>query len=803
MKTSVEWLKEYSEIDVTTKELADKLTMTGSKVETIEEKGNDIKNVVIGKILEITEHPDADKLIVTKVNVGKETVQIVTGAKNVNIGDIVPVALDGAELPGGKKINKGMLRGVESQGMMCGITEIGLEVNDFPNQIEDGIMILPAEYEKHTGEDVVEILKLREDILDFEITSNRPDCLSIEGLGREVAASLGKPFKNPHQNVMTTPTVGARTCALNVDIEAPDLCYRYIARIVENVKIQESPEWMKRRLKACGIRSINNIVDITNYVMLELGGPMHAFDINSVEGKHIIVRRAKNGEAITTLDGEEKILNEEDLVIADEKKPIAIAGVMGGLNSEIEDATTTIVFESAVFNGGNIRKTAKKVGLRTEASSRYEKGLSQEQALKVINRAVELVKEIGAGDPVEAIIDCYPTKQEQKRIKLEVDKINGLLGTKISEERIIEILKTLEMEVENKEVVVPYFRQDIEYMSDLAEEVLRMYGYDKLESSFAASSENTIGQKNKKQALEDRIKMLLVDNGYQEMYAYSFISKKDYEKCNISEENSLLKNAIKVKNPLGEDFSIMRTTTLPSLLTSISTNYARKNKDVGLFEIGRTFIDTKGNIEKGEIPEEIFNISFANYGINADFYIIKNLIENILTISNIARYNIEKEEADESMHPGKTAKILIGKDVIAVFGEVHPLVLENYGVGDKVVFANLDLEKLTKYGKSNKKYSPIPKYPAVERDMAITIKEEIEVGEIEKIAIKRCKNLLESIEIFDIYRDKEKLGADKKSVAYSLKFRSGDKTLTDDEINGMMAAIISDLEKELGAELRK
>lgn len=449
-----------------------------------------------------------------------------------------------------------------------------------------------------------------------------------------------------------------------------------------------------------------------------------------------------------------------------------------------------------------LERQLKEPGLRTEASSRYEKDLPADMALRVVNRAIELVEELKAGTPVDGVIDNYPTKQEERKVKLDIYRINSLLGTEIAKDEVTKILESLELKVENDEVIVPHFRQDIENTADLAEEVLRIYGYDKLESTLINAGQSTLGQKNKKQSLEDRIKMLLVDNGYQEMYAYSFISKKDYEKCNIGEENDLLKYAIKVKNPLGEDFSIMRTTMLPSIMGSISTNFSRKNKNVGLFEIGRTFIDRKGNVEKGEIPEEIFNISFGIYGDNTDFYTIKNLVTNILEIANITRYNLERETNDVSMHPGKTAKISVGKDVITVFGEVHPAVTENYGVNEKVYFANIDLDKITKYGKSNKKYTEVPKYPAIERDLAIIIDEYIEVQNIEKIATKRCKNLLESIEIFDIYRN-EKLGENKKSVAFSLKFRSGDKTLTDDEINGMMEAIISDLEKELNAELRK
>ena len=650
MKASVEWLKEYANISIEPKELGDILTMTGSKVEAIEQKGNDIKNVVVGKILEIKKHPDADKLVVTKVNIGDEIVQIVTGADNIKENDIVPIAKDGSELPGGVKIKKGSLRGVESCGMMCSVGELGLKVEDYPGQIEHGIMILPKEYEEYIGKDIVDVLNLREDIIEFEITSNRPDCFSIEGLGRETAVSLGAPFIAPRKNLENINVEKVNEInGLKVDIEAPDLCYRYIARVVENVKIGPSPEWMQRRLRACGVRAINNIVDITNYVMLELGQPMHAFDINSIDGKHIFVRRAKQNEEIITLDGEKRTLNTENLVIADEKKPVAIAGVMGGENSEIEDTTKTVVFESAVFNGASVRLTAKSVGLRTEASSRYEKGLSAENALRAINRAVELVELIGAGKAIEKCIDVYPTKQKINEINFEPDRINALLGTNVSKEEMIKIFESLEIKVEGDKVIAPYFRPDLEQLADIAEEVLRIYGYDKLETTYV-NADTTLGVKNKKQKLEDNLRRTLVARGYSEVCTYAFINQKDLEKCNILEDNEL-NNTIKIKNKLSEDYTMMRTTTLPSMMQTIATNYTKKNKDVNLFEIARIYTDTKNNIENGEIPEELTILSLAVYGEQEDFYTVKGIIENILETANIKRYEIEKEDLDTSMHP--------------------------------------------------------------------------------------------------------------------------------------------------------
>lgn len=794
MKTSVEWLKEYSDINVDVNKLAERLTMTGSKVETIEQKGNNIKNVVVGKILEITKHPDADKLIVTKVDIGEGIIQIVTGAKNVKVGDLVPIAKDGSELPGDIKIKTGMLRGIESCGMMCAVTELGLELSDYPEQIADGIMILPEIYEKYIGKDIVEALNLREDILDFEITSNRPDCFSIEGLGRETAIALGEEFKNPHKNLEKEIETINNLEGLKVDIEAQDLCYRYVARVIKNVKIGPSPEWMKRRLNACGIRAINNIVDITNYVMLELGEPMHAFDINNVKGKHIIVRRAKPNEKITTLDEIERNLDVDNLVIADDEKPVAIAGVMGGLNSGITENTNTVVFEAAVFNRGTVRLTAKKLGLRTESSSRFEKGLSPEIAIRAANRATELAEMIGAGEAVDKQIDIYPKKETKKVIPFEPEKVNALLGMNISKDEMISILEKLEIKVQGDNLEIPYFRVDLEGTADIAEEIIRIHGYNTLNSTLI-NAESTVGLKTKTQKLQDKIKNLLVEKGFSEMYAFSFIGKKDFEKCKLDSSK-----AIKITNPLGEEYSLMRTSLMPTIMQSIATNYNKKNKNVALFEIGKIYEDEEENIKKGEIANEQTKVAFAVYGEKADFYIIKGIIENLLEISNISRYQLERENTT-NLHPGRSAKILIGKDTIASFGEVHPQVLDNYGINEKVYFGVIDIEKLGKYGKENKKYTPIPKYPAVERDIALVVDEQIEVGQIENIISKKAKNILEKAKLFDIYRS-DKLGENKKSVAYELIFRTKDRTLTDDEIKNTMEAITKELQTNLGAELR-
>ena len=774
--------------------------MTGSKVETVEQKGNDIKNVVVGKILEIKKHEDSDHLVVTQVDLGNEKVQIVTGANNIKEGDIVPIAKDGSELPGGVKIKKGLLRGVESCGMMCSVGELGLDISNYPGQIENGIMILDKKLEKDLGKDIVEVLNLKEDIIEFEITPNRPDCLSIEGLGREVSASLGKEFKNPRKNIDEKIVENKEEIeGLKVDIEAPDLCYRYIARMVKNVKIGPSPEWLTRRLNACGMRSINNIVDITNYVMLEMGQPMHAFDINSIEGKHITVRRAKNGEKITTLDKQERILDENDLVIADTKKPVAIAGVMGGLNSEIEKDTQTVVFESAVFYGGGVRKTAKKVGLRTESSARYEKGLSSENAIRAVNRAVELVELIGAGQEVEGKIDVYPTKQKINKIKLDVEKINNLLGTNIEKEEMIKILEKLDIKVENNMAIAPYFRMDLEFVADIAEEIVRFYGYDKLETTLI-KADTTLGIRNKEQKIEKTIKDMLVNNGLSEIYTYGFVSEQDLEKSNISKE--LIEKSITIINPLSDEYKLMRPTTIPSMMQILATNANKKNQNVKLFDISRNYRNLNNEVENGEVPEQENILTLGMYGDDVDFYTLKGLIENVLEAVSVNRYDIIKETKNGSYHPGRCANITVGKDIIATIGEVHPAVLENYGIEKRVYLAEVNVTKIVKYSRQNKKYVEVPKFPAVERDIAVIVDEKVEVGQIEKIITKKSKKLLESATLFDIYRN-EKIGNNKKSVAYSLIFRDKKKTLSDEEINTTMENIISELEKVLGAELRK
>ncbi len=799
MKTSIEWLKEYSDIDVSLNELSDIMTMTGSKVEGFEQIGNDIKNVVIGKILEIEKHPDADKLVVCKIDVGDEILQIVTGAKNVNIGNIIPVAKHGAELAEGLKIKKGNLRGVESCGMLCSIGELGLKKEDYKDQTEDGIMILNNKLENSLGKDAIEVLNIKEDIMEFEITSNRPDCLSIEGLGREVAVSLKKEFKNPRKNLDDIKIEDKKEIeGLKVDIQDTDLCYRYIARVVKNVKIGESPDWMKKRLKSAGIRSINNVVDITNYVMLEIGQPLHAFDINSIEGKQINVRRAKNGEKIITLDETERVLDENDLVIADINKPVAIAGVMGGINSGIEKNTETLVFESAMFYRGSVRKTAKKVGLRTESSARFEKGLSAENSLRAINRAIELVEILGIGDVVEGKIDIYPNRQKNNEVVFEYDRINNLLGTNISKQDMIDVLRKLDIKIENDIAISPYFRWDIECIEDLAEEIARFYGYDKLDSSLMVAKA-TVGVRNKEQRISNKIKGILVNSGFSEIYTYGFVSQKDLEKSNISE--SIKEYAITIKNPLSDEYKYMRPTTVPSMMQILALNINKKNENVKLFDLSRNYKNINNEIEKGEIPLQEDILTIGLYGENQDFFTLKGLIENVLENIGISKYDIIKEKENMSYHTGRCANLKIGMDIISTFGEVHPEVLQNYDIEKRVYLAEINVTKLVKYAKEIKKYTEIAKFPAATRDIALVVDETVEVGTIEKLIVKKAKKQLESIRIFDIYRN-EKLGDNKKSIAYTLTFRDKNKTMGDDEVNTIMEDIIKELQNVFSAEIR-
>lgn len=792
MKAPISWLQDYVDINVTPKELADAMTLSGSKVEGVEIQGEEISKVVVGKIIEIGKHPDADKLQVTKVDVGNEVIQVVTGAQNISIGDYIPVALSGATLPGDKKISKGKLRGIESNGMMCSINELGLSKEDYPEACEDGIFILEKGLE--LGKDIKEIFGIDEKIVEFEITSNRPDCLSIIGLGREAALTLGNPFKKPSINLKEEGDAASQYAS--VEIEAPDLCPRYAARIVKDVKIGPSPKWIKDRLKACGVRPINNIVDITNYVMLEYGQPMHAFDIEDIEERKIIVRRAKEDEVIKTLDDQERKLDNSMLVIADGKKAVAVAGVMGGANSEVRDTTKTILFESANFNATSVRLTAKKLGLRTEASGRFEKGLDVLNVKSAIDRAVELVEILGIGTVCKGTIDCFVEKPEERFLQLRVDKINALLGTDISLDEMVKILKELEFEIdEDLKVKVPSFRADVEREADIAEEIARFYGYNNIESTLLSGKAATQGKKTFKQSIEDIIKNTMIACGLSEIYTYSFTSPKVFDMINLPEE-SPLRDTVVISNPLGEDYSIMRTTTIPDMLKVISTNYNRRVEEARIFELSNVYIPDAGN----ELPLEKSVLTMGMYG-NVDFYDIKGVLEELFAKLGIKKYDFEPCKDDCAFHPGRTATLCINGKKAGVIGEIHPEVIEKFEGPQRVYLCTVDLLPLIENASLKVQYTSLPKFPAVTRDIAMLIKEDIMVKQIEEVIVQRGGKILESVKLFDVYKGKQ-VPEGMKSVAYSITFRAHDKTLTDEDVNKTMKKILDGLKTNLDADLR-
>lgn len=790
MKFPISWLNDYVDISgVSSEEFAHAMTMSGSKVEGVENAGEDIQNVVVGKILKIVKHPDADKLVICSVDVGNEVLQIVTGAKNVNEGDFVPVALHGSHLPGGVVIKKGKLRGVESCGMLCSIGELNLTLEDAPYAIEDGILILDREYP--LGTDIKEIFGLDEDVVEFEITPNRADCFSVLGIAREAAVTFDKPLK------IDTPAFHETNDKIedfaSVTVNDTKDCIRYAARVVKNVKIAPSPKWLADRLKLSGIRSINNIVDITNYVLLEYGQPMHAFDLDNVAGHKIIVRKAANGEIMTTLDEQERKLDDSMLVICDAEKSVAVAGVMGGLNSEIKDTTKTLLFESACFYGANVRLTAKKLGLRTEASSRYEKGLDPENVIGALNRACELVEMLGAGEVVSGIIDIDNSSKEPHILPFRPDYINSFLGTTISREEMVKILTAFEFKIDGDKITVPTFRMDVEGEADIAEEVARIYGYDKIESS-PLRGETTQGMKTKEQKLVNKIEEIAIAQGHYEIMTFSFVSPDVFDKINTNDEK--LKNAVVITNPLGKDCSIMRTTLIPSMMDTISYNYNQRTPQGKFFEIAKVYIPVSGE----KLPDEQKEICLGMYG-NFDFYDLKGSVESILDGLNIKNYEFEAESENTTFHPGRCANVVCGGKKIGVIGEIHPTVLKNYSVGAKAYVAALDIRTLDELANNNIQYKALPKFPAVTRDMALIADDGVTVGEIEKI-IKKCSGkILEDVKLFDVYKG-EQIESGKKSLAFSIIYRADDRTLTDDEISSVFDKTVRQLFEKTGAQLR-
>ena len=796
MKVPLNWLKDYVEIKTSPKEYADALTMTGSKVESVEIQGENISKVVVGRIITLKKHPDADKLQVSGVDIGSEVIQVVTGAQNVSVGDYIPVALHGATLPGDKKITKGKLRGIESNGMMCSIQELNITKDDYPDACENGIFIL--EDGLPLGRDIKEILGLNETVVEFEITSNRPDCLSMVGIARESAVTLGSRFSYPEISVREEAD-DACTYA-SVEINDPDLCPRYAARIIKDVEIGPSPKWMRDRLKAAGVRPINNIVDITNYVMLELGQPMHAFDLENLHGKKIIVRRAIDGEIIKTLDDQERKLDSSILIIADDSRPVAVAGVMGGANSEVTVNTRTILFESANFDGISVRLAAKKFGLRTEASSRFEKGLDVENVVKAVDRAAQLVEEIGAGKVCKGVIDCYEKIPEKIAIWLRPDKINSFLGTSISTEEMIRILKALGFGIdeENLLIGVPSFRLDVNREADVAEEIARFHGYNNIKPTLLAGKESTIGRKTLKQKIEDIIKTTMISCGLSEIYTYSFTSPKVFDKINTP-ANSEIRKAVTILNPLGEDFSIMRTTTIPSMLEVLSTNYNRRIDEARLFELSHIYIPRSLPVDK--LPEERPILTIGMYG-KADFYDLKGAVEVLLCALGIKDYEFEPEKDDPAFHPGRTAKLMFGGRRIGIIGQIHPQVMKKFGGAEETYAGVIEVEPLMAKTPTKIEYKSLPRFPVISRDIAMLVNDSVMVKQIEDVIKQNSGEILEDVRLFDVYKGKQ-VPEGMKSVAYSIIFRAEDRTLTDEDVNKVMDKILDRLKNNLKAQLRE
>lgn len=796
MNLSMKWLSDYVTLDTTVKDFCAAMTMSGSKVEVATEEGSEIKNVVVGKLLSVVPHENSDHLVVCQVDVGQEQpIQIVTGAPNVKAGDIVPVALCGAELPNGVKIKKGKLRGVESNGMLCSLGELGLTVHDFPYAIADGIFLIQEDCQ--IGQDIHEAIGLNDTSVEFEITSNRPDCLSVTGLAREAAATYHVPLN------LKKPTFqgidGNIQDELQVEIQNKEKCPRYAAGIVKNVKIAPSPRWMRERLRASGVRPINNLVDITNYVMLEYGQPMHAFDLRYVKDGKIVVRNAAEGETITTLDGVTRTLSPEMLVIADAEKPIAVAGVMGGEYSGIMEDTNTVVFESAYFEPVQVRRTAKKLGMRTDASARYEKGLDPEGCLRTLERAFELVELLGAGEPVRTHIDLDYNEKQRNRIPFDPDWINKFLGTDISREEMCDTMKMLEIEVDGDTCISPSFRIDLERPADLAEEVARIYGYNNIPSTVIKGIANA--SLTPKQKFRRTLENATVAVGCYGILTYSFISPKYFDKIALPADSSLRKTVV-ISNPLGEDTSVMRTTTLPSMLETLSLNYKNRNAAVALYEIGKEYLPTAPD----KLPEEPDRLTIGMYGDDADFFTLKGMVETILETAGLhdCTYKACGTDApfDEicALHPGRSAVIYAGETPIGYLGEVHPTVQKNYEIGTRTYVAKLLIDEMQPLAQTEITYQPLPKFPAITRDLSLVCADKVPVGDLQAAMKKAVGNILEQITLFDVYKG-EQIAAGMKSVSFSIRMRSHEGTLTDEQADAAMKRVLKAL-KEHGATLR-
>ena len=804
MNTSLSWIKMYvPDLDVTAQEYTDAMTLSGTKVEGFEELDADLDKIVIGQITKIDRHPDADKLIICQVNIGNETIQIVTGAPNVKEGDKVPVVLDGGRVagghdgkmtPGGIKIKKGKLRGVESYGMMCSIEELGSSREMYPEAPEYGIYIFPEDAK--VGESAIKALGLDDVVFEYEITSNRVDCYGVLGIAREAAATFDKKFCPPE--VKVTGNDEKASDYVKVTVQDPDLCTRYCARVVKNVKIGPSPKWMQRCLASNGIRPINNLVDITNYVMEEYGQPMHAYDLEHIEGREIVVRRAAKDEKFVTLDGQERTMDDSVLMICDGKKPVGIAGIMGGENSMITDNVHTVLFEAACFNGTNIRLSSKKIGLRTDASGKFEKGLDPNNAQAAIDRACQLMEELGAGEVVGDMVDVCNEVRLPSRVKFEPDRINALLGTSLTKEEMLGYLAKVELTYDEAsgEIVAPTFRQDIHCMADVAEEVARFFGYDKIPTTLP-TGEATTGRLPFKLRIENLARDIAEYCGFSEGMTYSFESPKVFDKLRLPEDH-MLRSAITISNPLGEDYSIMRTSTLNGMLSSLATNYNRRNKDVRLYELGNVYLPK--SLPLTELPDERTLFTLGMYG-KGDFFDMKGVCEEFFEKAGMKK-RVEYDPADKKpyLHPGRQADMLYEGKKVGYLGEVHPLTADAYGIGERAYIAVIDILSVLEFAGFNHKYTGIAKYPAVSRDLSLVVPHQVLAGQIENVLIQRGGKILESYQLFDIYEGSQ-IQAGYKSMAYSLVFRANDKTLEESEISAAMKKILNGLE-DLGIQLR-
>ena len=794
MNISRKWLREFVDITATDKEYDSVMTLAGQKVETTERMDAEIKNVVVGKVLSMKKHENSDHMWVCMVDCGiGEPVQIVTGAQNVHEGDLVPVAQHNSYLPGGIHITKGKLRGVESCGMLCSYKELGLTEHDCPEAYADGIWILNNEGCK-VGEDMNVVIGNDDSIVEFEITNNRPDCYSLIGLARETAAAFNVPMKH-HEPVVKGGAEGNLCDLLDVDVQADDLCPRYTARMVRNVKIAPSPKWMRQRLRSAGIRPINNIVDITNYVMVEYGQPMHAFDYRYVKGSKIVVRRAAADKTLTTLDGSVRVLQPDMLVIADETKPVGLAGVMGGENSEIVADTVDVVFESANFLGSSIRKTALALGMRTDASAKFEKDIDPMLTVPAVNRACELVELLGAGEVMDGMIDVLNYVPQPVTVKLEPERINALLGTNISEADMIEYLHREEVPVVDGMIQVPSWRPDLRVMADIAEEVARYYGYNNIETTLMRGA-TTMGGYSDEQKLENAAGAAARALGYSEIITYSFVSPSSFDAIRVPADSPLRKT-VKLVNPLGEDTSIMRTVILPSMLDILSRNFAFKNKGVKLYEIGKIYLPVEGE----KLPNEPKRMIFGTYGEHENFFTLKGEVDALLEQLNVHPATYVADTKNPSYHPGRCADIMIDGKKLGVIGQIHPLVAEGYGISGEVYVAELDFTGLQSALAPERVFHSLPKFPTVSRDLALVCDEAMTVGMLEACIKKAGGKLLRSIQLFDIYRGPG-IAPSKKSVAFSLELRADDRTLTDEDTTGVTNAVLEKLKNDLGVTLR-